>query len=405
MDELYEHVLQKRNISILSQGGTGKSTLISLLKEKLEETQDLQFHVTSTTGVSAYLIGGRTIHSFSGMGVIQPKHSVQDVMKKIKKNKDAKKRIMECDILVIDEVSMLQCSYFNMMNECFKLVRKNNTIFGGIQLIVTGDFLQLPPINDQYVFESDLWHQFNFHDIKLTKLYRFTDETYASMLSRIRIGKHTPEDNIELFKRLKAYNELNESDLYDIQPTFLSSRREDVSSKNKEELDKNPNELVIYLARDTHESKDSVLDLVAPKKIEMKCGAQVMLTINHSIEEGLTNGSRGVVMKLTSDTMFVKFMNGMTIPFERHEFKYEENNVTSVRLQFPFMLAYCLTIHKCQGSTLDCAVVDIGNSVFENHMIYVALSRVKSLDGLYIKSYNPYRIKVDQKVIEFYGLN
>ena len=396
--ELLELIKHGKNVSMLSQGGTGKSTLIKKIKQTLDV--DYNFQVTSSTGVSAYLIGGRTIHSFSGIGVFNPK---QDIIKKVKKNKEAKKRIIECNILVMDEISMLGATYFSALNHVFKEIRKDQRPFGGMIVIITGDFLQLPPINDKYAFESEAWEELDLQPIHLDKVYRYTDDLYASILSRIRLGKHVPADNVELFKRLKAYNELKDFDLFDIQPTFLSSKRIDVSDKNKEELDKNPNELVIYLASDSGDL--SVLDMIAPKTIELKLGSQVMLTVNHNVEEGLVNGSRGVVTNLSSDMVSVKFMNGMIHYFERHEFKFEEDNkILGVRKQFPFILAYCLTIHKCQGSTLDCAVIDAGNTIFGNHMVYVGLSRVRCLSGLYLKAFNPFKIQVDETVTNFLGL-
>ena len=261
----------------------------------------------------------------------------------------------------------------------------------------------MPPIQDDYAFESDIWKELNLKTILLEKVYRFTDELYSNMLARIRKGQHTPEDNVELFKRVKAFQELNMDD-FEIQPTFISCKRIDVYEKNKEELDKNPNELVMYLSRD--DGDITFLDIVAPKKLELKIGSQVMLTVNKNVEEGLVNGSRGVIIKLDSDMIAVKLMKGNIEIFERHEFIYEEDGkVIGKRLQFPFILSYCLTIHKIQGSTIDCAIMDIGNSIFENSMSYVALSRVKSLSGLYLKAYSPYKIQVNKKVEDFYKLD
>ena len=398
---MFEHILEMvesgQNIFLTGPGGCGKSWTINKLKDVLSKRMNIS--ITSTTGVSSYLIKGQTIHSFSGIGVFNPK---QDLLKKIKKNR-ATKRIIECDLLVIDEISMLGSIYLSALSKGFKLVRKNEKPFGGIQVIFTGDFYQLPPIQDDYAFESDIWKELNLKTILLEKVYRFTDELYSNMLARIRKGQHTPEDNVELFKRVKAFQELNMDD-FEIQPTFISCKRIDVYEKNKEELDKNPNELVMYLSRD--DGDITFLDIVAPKKLELKIGSQVMLTVNKNVEEGLVNGSRGVIIKLDSDMIAVKLMKGNIEIFERHEFIYEEDGkVIGKRLQFPFILSYCLTIHKIQGSTIDCAIMDIGNSIFENSMSYVALSRVKSLSGLYLKAYSPYKIQVNKKVEDFYKLD
>jgi len=403
LEKVIDCIKNGQHVSILSQGGTGKSTLIAAVKEHFLDTDpDLTFYVTSTTGVSAYLIKGTTIHSYSGIGVLYPRHTVQDVVKKIAKNKPSIDRIKRTQVLVIDEISMLGAPYLDMMNETFQLIRKDTRLFGGITVIITGDFYQLPPIDEAYAFESKVWSKMNLFPIHLTRVYRFTDETYASMMGRIREGKHTPEDNVELFKRVRAYNELD-IDSMEIRPTFLTSRRVNVDEQNADELDKNSNELVIYPAVDDVK-KDVTFDLLAPSRLQLKVQAQVMLVVNLDVESGLTNGARGVVTKLTSDHVYVKFLSGETIPFERHEFKVEEEGkVIGTRRQFPFILAYALTIHKCQGSTLDFAVVDAGNSIFQAHMTYVSLSRVRSLSGLFLKAFNPYKISVDPKVVDFYN--
>lgn len=394
-DILFNHIKDRKNVFLTGEGGTGKSYLINQLKEKMD------IDVTSTTGISAYLIKGSTIHSYSGIGVINQKQTIKDVLKKMKKNSRAKKRIIECSILVIDEISMLGKTYFDMLNETFKIIRNCSDPFGGICLILTGDFMQLSPINDDYVFESDTWSSLKLETIQLNTIYRQKDEKYKGILSRIRLAQHTELDNIELFKRVKAYKE-TDFDQMEIKPTFLTSKRIDVDQMNKDELYKNKNELVLYQSKD-EKIYECNLDMIAPSIISLKVDAQVMLTVNINVENGLTNGSRGVVTKLTSDSVYVKFLSGETISFERHEFKWEEDQkVIGIRRQFPFDLAYCTSIYKSQGSTLDMAVIDLGYSVFGHHSVYVALSRVKSLDGLYLKAYIPQKITVDQKVIDFY---
>jgi ATP-dependent DNA helicase PIF1 len=219
-------------------------------------------------------------------------------------------------------------------------------------------------------------------------------------LARVRKATHTPGDIVDLFKRVKAYNELD-IDALEIQPTFLTSKRIDVDEKNNDELAKNPNETVFY--RSSDEINGDLLEGVAPSVLKLKVGAQVMLTVNVDVEGGLTNGARGVVTQLGSDHIFVKFKNGRSVSFERHPYMIEEDKkVMAKRSQFPICLAYCLSIHKSQGSTLDCAVIEAGNSIFSHHSVYVALSRVRSLDGLYLKNFNPYKITVDPRVVAFY---
>lgn len=399
---LKTYVSEGHNVFLTGPGGSGKSYSINQLR------LDFEMDVTSTTGVSAVNIGGKTIHNFSGIGVIRSRDSVEDIIKKVKKS-GATRRLRECSRLVIDEVSMLGSSFLETLNKVFMNIRADSRVFGGVQLILTGDFLQLPPINDSFCFLSDVWGSLNLKIIHLKTLYRFTDQKYSEMLTRIRKAKNTFEDNRELFKRFFAHNSLmDDYDKYEalkIKPTFLYSKRIDVMEKNLEELEKNPEPLVVSVSKDIYTDKNETLylDLLAPKNLHLKVGAQVMLTINHDVENGLSNGSRGVVEVINDKNITVSFLNGVRLAFEPNVFVHEERKkIISSRSQYPFILAYSLSIHKCQGSTLDCAVVDIGNSIFEASQAYVALSRVKSLEGLYIKSYRPDKIYVDEQALKFY---
>ena len=409
-DTIYHSIKNSKNVFLTGPGGSGKSYIIHKLRDQLlnELSEGFNFYVTSTTGVSSYLIKGQTIHRFSGVGILSPKHTIKDVLKKMKKNKEAIQRILGCDVLVIDEISMLGKTYLDMLNETFKIIRKNQKPFGGICLIVTGDFYQLPAINDDYAFESESWLEAEFTTICLEKVYRFNDEKYAQLLSRARKAEHLPEDNVELFKRVKAFQELD-IDALEIKPVYLMSKREDVDVINKQELDKIKNESVYYIAKDdiidtSDKTIGSLLDMISPRVLELKIGAQVMLMVNIDVERGYVNGMQGVITELESDLIFVKLIDGEIVPFERHDFKVEDGNSgknLAIRYQFPFKLAFCLSIHKSQGCSLDRAIIDLGNTIFENHMAYVALSRVRSLDGLYLKKFNPYRITVDPKVVTF----
>lgn len=400
--EFFQIFNENRNIFLTGSSGTGKSFLVNKLRDKVRENDDIKIEITSTTGISSFLIKGRTIHSFSNIGILKPNQSVNDVIKKMKKNKDAIQRIKNCNVLVIDEISMLSKIYFDMLNQTFKIIRKSNLPFGNIKLIITGDFMQLKAIDDTYVFESDAWKELNLYTIILQKIYRQTDEKYIGILSRIRLGIVIPEDNVELFKRFKAYKETDFENIK-VKPTLLTSTRIDVDNVNKEELDKINGDLVNYKAYDELK-KDIISDSIAPLNLQLKIDSQVMITVNIDVENGIVNGSRGIITELQNDLIGVKLVNGENIYISRHQFTIEEDNkVIAIRNQFPIILAFCLTIHKCQGCSLDSAIIDIGYSTFGFHSVYVALSRVRSLEGLYLKSFIPSKIQVDPKAIEFYS--
>jgi len=296
------------------------------------------------------------------------------------------------------------------INELLQVLRGNDRIFGGLQVIFTGDFMQLPPVNDEYCFKSSVWNELNFKVIYLTKLYRFNDDLYASMLSRIRIGKNTKDDNNELYKRYFAYkkykeNEEKEEKVMDIKPTFLYSKKVNVNEKNMEELEKNDNELIIFKANYRDKNKVCRVELdKLENTLYLKVGAQVMLTINFDVQAGLVNGSRGVIIKCEDSLLYVKFLNGLEIAFSKHEYSFEEDGKVMYKMdQYPFILAYALSIHKVQGSTLDYAIIDIGHSIFEENMSYVALSRVRNLEGLFLMNFQSYKIMPSQEALEFYN--
>lgn len=406
-DDIKTIVDQRKNIFLTGPGGVGKSYYVKRLKELYGD----RVSITSTTGVSSFNLCGRTIHSFSGIGALKQHETIEAVMKRIKKNPTNAERWRTVDILVIDEVSMMGKRMLEFLDLVARHFRNAHLPFGGIQLLLTGDFLQLPPIDDDFAFCSDVWNSLDLHVIYLTKMYRVADPVFTAVLERIRVGKPLPADNVLLFKRQEAYRKLDledekENPLLKIRPTFLYSRKVDVFSKNMEELDKNPNEEmrfppIFY----TSEKRRSVMRFDKQDVLILKVGAQVMLTVNHDVESGLVNGSRGVVLGYHADTetLRVRFLDNREINFERFQYTVEEDGTVQYYVnQFPFILAYALSIHKVQGCTLDFAVMDLGHSVFEDSMSYVALSRVRSLEGLFLTAYQPHRVKCNEKALAFY---
>ncbi len=416
--EIFDSIFkEKRNIFLSGPGGTGKSFLILKIKDEANKRRKI-CNLTALTGVASLNIKAGTIHRWSGIKLAdRPVASIIDSI--LKSNKDCVKRWKECQILVIDEISMLGSKVLEILDKVARKVRGINSLFGGIQLIISGDFLQLKPINDDYCFVSGLWNEFNFKIVRLNIPYRYPDVGHFEMLSRVRVGEMNDEDKLKLKSRCEAYMQYvrtGQEKKEEIKPTRLFSLKKDVNKFNLDELDKLPTESHFYNAVDKFACKDlkqkkvpasdikdysEYLDTTIVSQLQFKEGAQVMLTYNLCLESGLVNGSRGVIKECHFDHIKVLFKNGLTIDIPFNEYKYEDSKYKIIRLQIPLILAYASSIHKSQGLSLDYAILDLGVSLFSPALGYVSLSRVKCLEGIYITSLMINKIVPDKEAVEF----
>lgn len=408
-EEIIDNVLnKKRNIFIHGPAGTGKSTLLREIVTRNENKKKIG--LTATTGVAALLIKGQTLHRFLGIGLAQ--QDVDYLYKKITKNAQVQKTWKSIDVLIIDEVSMLGGKLFSKLDALAKRVRQNMLPFGGIQLVFVGDLFQLPPVKDIWIFESEAYKDCKFKFFNLTKSKRYENTEYYDMLLRIREGILIKEDYKQLKKCVKKYQ--NMSEFKKITPTVLYSRKvnvEEYNQKRLEQIDKQEftftatdifqcNEAGVMMKKSEKDYYRKVLDENIPHTIHLKVGAQVMLKKNY-IDSNLSNGSRGVVVALTTTSVLVEFTDGDCVQINYEEWDMSDETHIIIRQQIPLVLAYSITCHKSQGSTLDCVVCDIGPSVFAYAQAYVALSRVRDIDGLYISNLSKHSIRADPKVIEF----
>jgi ATP-dependent DNA helicase PIF1 len=383
--DAYDAVLRGESIFLTGPGGTGKSHLIRLLVENIPSPA-----ITAMTGCAAVLLGhgAKTFHSWAGIGL--GKETAEVCAKKMKSQ--AKKRWKDTNTLILDEVSMLTPELLEMIDTLAKLLRGSSKPMGGLQVIFVGDFLQLPPVakggNVKFAFESPVWWEIIKKTVILKRIFRQQDTTFQRILDESRLGQLST-DSLAI---LKTRCDLS-WDHEPIQPTLLFSRNVQVDSINKANIDSLAGESHIYKAR--FPSGQSLSDEMGfVPELLLKVGAQVMLVTNLDQAKGLVNGSRGVVTEFRKDIRMdvetgkemtdgklypvVKFRNGRLEMIKYHSWRdlFVE--------QVPLRLAYALTIHKAQGATLDCALIDIGPSTFEYGQAYVALSRVKSLDSLYV---------------------
>jgi ATP-dependent DNA helicase PIF1 len=442
---------QKKNVFLCGIGGTGKSQVLLCIKRD-SELKNIKCETTSTTGISAFNIRGQTIHRFSGIGIGTA--GLDIIKKKIAKNVECVKRIKNCQLLILDEISMLGLKTFELIDKVFKHFRRSRLPFGGIQVIYTGDFLQLPPVADEFCFESNLWEELDFEVIKMKRPYRYLNMKnpkiglkHFELLKRVRLGKHNKEDVKILKKREEAYHEYQKvinnpikciqeysktnknickiiEKYVDfetiVKPTMLFSTKVDTNMFNKNELDKIKEKEYIFNAKDSatdteYEQELDIedmkyykenMDTFIPSKIILKEKAQVILVKNIDVDIGLSNGARGIILeiKMNEDNnpiVRVLFKHGITENIPICEFTDEFNKVKYTRKQIPLILGFATTIHKSQGMTLDYAIMDLGPSLFQEALGYVALSRVRELDGILISKLIASKIKANKRGLEF----
>ena len=427
----YDKYVQGENIFITGPGGSGKSALIKMIhKHAYNQFKNIQ--VTALTGCAAVLLNckAKTLHSWAGIGL--GNGTIEQLVLKIKKNKFAKALWKGTDILVVDEVSMLSLKLFNTLNEIGKAVRCNFKPFGGIQLIFSGDFFQLPPVGDslepdtqRFCFESEDWNSVFQRDnqIQLVKIFRQTDQIYSSILNQIREGQIKRKSN----DLLQEYVGRPFAENLVAEPTKLYPTRNKVENINNTKMASLCGEEKVFkikyikdiemtktdrIKRLEYNDKDIQIELdflasnlICEKDMKLKIGSQVMCIVNIQSDTGIEvcNGSQGIVTAFceVSGCPRVKFNNGIDRIMVRNVWVSDKIPGIGVS-QIPLILAWALTIHKSQGATMDAAEIDVGSGIFECGQTYVALSRVKSLDGLYLTSFDAKRIRINKKVKEFY---
>ena len=428
----YNKYVQGHNIFITGPGGAGKSALIRMIY-KHAYTQFKDIHVTAMTGCASILLNckAKTLHSWAGIGL--GNGTTEHLINKIRKNKFLKAIWKGTEILVVDEVSMLSLKLFNMLNDIGKAVRGNSRPFGGIKLIFSGDFYQLPPVGDkdepetqQFCFESDEWNSVFHRDcqIELVKIFRQTDEIYSTILNQIREGKIKRRSNDMLLEYVgrkfdpklvaeptKLYPTKNKVEQINVlKMTALHGDEKEFKLKYIKDLEMTKTDRgkrLEFNDKDIQVELDFLAgNLMCDKELKLKLGAQVMCIINIKSEAGdvlICNGSQGIITEFCTVTGFpkVKYNNGIEMIMTRHI--WESDKIPGIGVsQVPLILSWALTIHKSQGATLDAAEIDVGSGIFECGQTYVALSRVKSLEGLYLTSFDAKRIRINKKVKEYY---
>ena len=384
-----------KSVFITGRAGTGKSTLISYYRQNINP----QAVFLASTGVSALNIAGETIHRFFGFS---PRTTLTSIIKRHREPLRADKYKM-LKTIVIDEVSMVRADLLDMVDQFLRIYGPAvGSPFGGVQMIFVGDLYQLPPVvtkDDQqpfnaqydspYFFSSNVIQNsdFKLHRIELKQVYRQEDGDFLNILNSVRTGNIPPDQLKTLNKRCLPYKPLVNGEDPPIILTTLRKTADKINTEKLNSIDKQAHQYIAEIGGTVPKSMYPVDELIV-----LKQGSRVMTTHNCPLNT-YANGSIGTVVSLTDDNLDILFDEGTLVKLSRSiwEIKSYESNGISIQAksigmysQFPIRLAYAITIHKSQGMTYDAATLDFGNGAFCHGQTYVALSRVKSLTGIYL---------------------
>lgn len=418
-------VRQGSSVFVTGSAGTGKTKLLTEIVKSLKKLHTpSEVFVTASTGVSAFAIKGQTLHSFAGIhnSTNYDPQNLLNVMKKrsIRNWKKAK-------ALIIDEISMVDAKLFDGLELVAKMLKDVDEPWGGIQLVVVGDFCQLPPVGKNsnckesrpkkskdvivnYAFEANCWNDSFDLQIELTKIFRQSDPQFIELLQAIRKGERD-HPNLALLEEHCSKTKCDPSAVQ------LFPLKKIVTKVNEEKLRSLQKDGVVYRAVDSGEDdwKKQLEQGIAPDEITICEGARVMLVKNLHTWKGLVNGATGTVVgfdeavdvgDVCSDKRLpiVQFDSGKKLTMKPVEWHVMAGNkVVARRKQIPLILAWALSIHKCQGMTLDKTIINLSRA-FGCGMVYTALSRVKSLDGLHLVGFESAMIQADHRVSEFYRI-
>lgn len=394
------------------------------------------------TGCAAILLNcnAKTLHSWSGIKIA--KGTKTEVINMVLRNKRVVQNWKRTKGIILDEVSMLSKKIFEIIEELARIIKGSTKPFGGMQVIFTGDFFQLPPVGsdgepdtEKFCFESPLWNTvFKIENqIELKTIFRQNDPTYINILMQIRRGeldeenaailngyvKRTYDETVHngcvptklfpLRTKVDYVNTMMFSKIKETEYVFEIKKRADcitlIESGKAISADSLKKCAMLSSQEIEYETTQLVNNTPCLPILRLKKGSAVMCTVNLDMENGICNGSQGIIVDII-ETMphpipVVKFSNGLIKKMAVHYWQSEEYPTIAIG-QFPLCLAWALTIHKIQGATLEMAEMDIGQSIFEYGQTYVALSRIKSLNGLYLSEFHPYKIKANPKVKDYY---
>ena len=386
------------NVFLTGEPGSGKTHTINEFVDWLRAS-GIEPSITAATGIAATHVGGMTIHSWSGIGISNSLTRAD--IDRIASKEHVAKRIAKAKVLIIEEISMLSAATFEMVDAICREVRRVEQPFGGLTVVLVGDFFQLPPISRsgevQFAYASPVWRDLNLIACYLTEQYRQDDAEFLEVLGAIRSGMVE-----ELHHELLTARQVGAPELPSDAPK-LFSHNADVDRINAAELAKIPGAAKKFTM--SSKGKDTLVEglkrgCLSPETLELKEGAAVMFTKN-SPQGKFVNGTLGVVAGWDSDgAPIVKTKDGKRVTTEPMEWQLEEQGKVKASVaQIPLRLAYAMTVHKSQGMSMDEAIMDLSKA-FEYGQGYVALSRVRRLSGVYLTGLNARALQVHPEILE-----
>ncbi|WP_179992423.1 MULTISPECIES: AAA family ATPase [unclassified Acinetobacter] len=392
------------NVFLTGSAGAGKTYTLNQYINYLK-ARKVSVAITASTGIAATHMNGMTIHTWAGIG-IKDFLSEED-LKRMKERKYLKEHLENAQVLIIDEISMLHAKQLNLVNQVLKYFKESDEAFGGIQVIVAGDFFQLPPVGkndernrDKFCFMSDAWVEAKFRVCYLTEQHRQGNDYLNDILNAIRAQAISPEHR----SALQATRQQNIGDNY----TRLYTHNMDVDSinfKHLNEIDQDPRQFDAQCDGNEKLIETLKSSVRAPEALTLKKHAKVMF-VKNNFDMGYINGSLGEVIGFEDDDEHgvlpkVKLTDGTTLIVEPETWSVDNEAGKTIASfqQIPLRLAWAITIHKSQGMTLEAAEIDLSHT-FEKGQGYVALSRLKSLNGLRLKGFNEQALELDGLAIK-----
>ncbi|MBU4481350.1 AAA family ATPase [Patescibacteria group bacterium] len=417
--EALEIMKSGHNVFLTGRPGSGKTYLLNKFIQFLRQ-KNIPTGVTASTGIAATYLNGMTIHSWCGMGVLSQLDD--EKLKKILRKKNLQTRLRKSRVLIIDEVSMLSARHLDVASEIVRSFRQSWEPFGGMQVVLCGDFFQLPPVgnkNDRktclFAYHSSAWPGLKFKICYLAEQHRQTDREYLFALEAIRTNSVDETVRALLQRRIGASLRTGphtkfgvgagQSRSFRVRPEYtkLYTHNVDVDAINARELQKLPGKERVF-----HRSSSGPMALVemlhrsclAPEALALKKGAFVMF-VRNNLEQGFVNGTLGIVEKFDDDGFpVVETKTGRRIKVFPEKWRIEEDDEVKAEIrQLPLRLAWAITVHKSQGMTIDACEIDLRKS-FEPGMGYVALSRTSSLEGIRLVGFNDIALRVNEEALK-----